>query len=351
VTVSGSSVTPDMLCKYPAGSFGELDGNVTGLLAQQKNDTTAFGMEADTAPEYYINGNPGPDATVTRTLEHDVAGLTAANPYTGQTQQIANYLADPTEEAILHFVNADPARTPTFAEFAKPDYYLSQGSATCNDSVTGQNASTKDCVTINDQYGYDHGDYAAEVNSNYVGFAGPGVRNLGLDGWGPAQGPNSAGANSGQTVVADYNNPGTWTDETDMRPTEMYLLGLTDDYEHDGRVITEILADPNHTLAADGVAGLGACYKQLNSSVGQFANYTLQADTSAIESNTPSDSEYIATDQALASLEKVRDALALKIKAELEAAAFQGTPIILPQSQTAACQAVIASAQGLASQV
>ena len=50
----------------------------------------------------------------------------------------------------------------------------------------------------------------------------------------------------------------------------MYLLGLTDDYEHDGRVITEILSDPNSALAAPGVDQLGACYKQLNSSVGEF---------------------------------------------------------------------------------
>jgi len=28
-------------CTYPAGTFGELAGNVTGLLATQKNDTTA----------------------------------------------------------------------------------------------------------------------------------------------------------------------------------------------------------------------------------------------------------------------------------------------------------------------
>ena len=60
-----------------------------------------------------------------RTFERDVASLTAANPYTGTTQQITNYLADPTEEAILHMVNADPARTPTLAMFAKPDYFLS----------------------------------------------------------------------------------------------------------------------------------------------------------------------------------------------------------------------------------
>ena len=351
VTVSGSTVTPDVACTYADGTFGELDGNVTGLLAQEKNDTTAFGLEEDTAPEYYINGDPGPDATVTRTLEHDVAGLTAANPYTGQTQQIANYLADPTEEAILHFVNADPARTPTFAEFAKPDYFLTPGSATCNDAVTGIDDNTADCVTQNNEFAWDHGDYAAEVNSNYIGFVGPGVKNLGVDGWGPTQGPNSAGANSGQTVVIDENNPGPWTDETDVRPTEMYLLGLTDDYEHDGRVITEILSHSNSALAAPGVAQLGACYKQLNSSVGEFGAYTLQADTAAIESSTRGDLEYLTTDKALAGLEKIRDAVALSIKGELEAAAFQDKPIFAPQLATFVCQGVIASAHLLANHV
>ena len=66
-------------------------------------------------------------------------------------------------------------------------------------------------------------------------------------------------------------------------------MGLTDDYEHDGRVITQILADPNHALSGPGVTALGACYKQLNSSVGQFGNDTLQADTKAIESSSPGD--------------------------------------------------------------
>jgi hypothetical protein len=340
-----------VVCSYPTGTFGELDGNVTGLLKVQKNNTTPFGMEYDTAPEYYINGDPGPNAAVTRTFERDVAGLTAYNPYAGQTQPIANYLADPTEEAILHMVNADPARTPTLAEFAKPDYYLSQGSATCNDTVTGTNDDTSDCVTIDDAYAWDHGDYAAEINTNYVGFVGPGVKHLGLDGSPPSEGPNSAGPNSGQTVVADSGTTGTWVDETDIRPTEIYLLGLKDDYEHDGRVITQILADPNHALRGAGVASLGACYKQLNSSVGQFANYTLQADTKAIESSTPADAEYIATDKALAALDKVRDALALHIKGELEAAAFGDVPIFGAQAQTFACQAVITASAALAHKV
>ena len=29
-------------------------------------------------------------------------------------------------------VNADPASTPTFTMFAKPDYFLSTGAANCN---------------------------------------------------------------------------------------------------------------------------------------------------------------------------------------------------------------------------
>jgi hypothetical protein len=344
VSISGTTVTPDVACTYPAGTFGELDGNVTGLLAQEKNDTTPFGMEFDTAPEYYINGDPGPDASVTRTFEHDIAGLTAYNPYAGQTQPIANYLADPAEEAILHMVNADPARTPTLAEFAKPDYYLTQGSASCDASVTGTNDNTADCVTVNDGFAWDHGDYAAEINTNYLGLVGPGVRNLGLDGSPANAGPDSAGPDSGQTVVVNSGTTGTWTDETDLRPTEMYLLGLKDDYEHDGRVITQVLAAPNRALSGPGVAALGACYKQLNSSVGEFGNDTLQADTKAIESGTPGDLKYIATDRALTALDKTRDALALQIKGELEAAAFGDKPVFAAGLQTIACQAVITGA-------
>jgi hypothetical protein len=339
-------------CTYPTGTFGELDGNVTGLLATEKHDTTAFGMEYDTAPEYYINGDPGPDTPLTRTFERDVAGLTAYNPYAGKTQQIANYLADPTEEAILHMVNADPARTPTLAEFAKPDYYLGQGKSTCDDAVTGTTASdTADCVTVDDAYAWDHGDFAAEINTNYIGFAGPGVKDLGLQGLPPNEGPNSAGPGSGQTIAINSGTTGPWTDETDIRPTLMYLTGLTDDYEHDGRVITQILADPNWALSRPGVTKLGACYKQLNSSVGEFGSYTLAADTAAVQSKTPGDAEYLATDKALAGLERVRDALALRIKGELEAAAFEDTPIRGAQLQTFACQAIIGTAHALASHV
>ena len=334
-TVSGTTVTPDVACTYPAGSFGELDANVNGLLATQAHNTVPFSLEADTAPEFYVTGNPGPNAAPVRSLEHGVASLTAANPYTGTTQKIDNYIADPAEEAILHMVNADPARTPTFAMFAKPDYYLYNGSATCSGS----------CVQQVTSYAYDHGDYAAEINTNYLGLAGPGVRHLGLDGPAASQGPSSAGPDSGQITVSQQHFPGPWVDETDIRPTLMYLTGLRDDYEHDGRVITQVLANPNRALGDPAVTTLGECYKQLNSSVGEFGAATLQASTNAVDSTSAGDETYIHTNQALTVLDKVRDALAGRIKGELEAAAFSGTLVLGASAQVVACQAVIAAAR------
>ncbi len=337
-TVSGT-VTPDVPCTYPAGTFGELAGNVTGLLATQKNDTTPFSLETDTAPEFYVTGDPSAGSSTVRTLEHDVAGLTAFNPYTGGTQPITNFIADPVEEGILHMVDADPARTPSFALFAKPDYFLSPGSATC---------PAAGCVTQNPGFAYDHGDYAAEINTNYAAFAGPGVKNLGLDGTGAAGGPNSAGPNSGQTEVVNSGTTGTWVDETDIEPTTLYLLGLRGDYDRDGRVITQILTDPNRALRGAGVTDLGACYKQLNSSVGQFGAATLVASTNAVESSTPNDSEFSHVNSALFGLERARDALAGQIKSELNDAAFDNAPVFGAGLQTFACQIIIGAANVLA---
>jgi hypothetical protein len=338
-TVSGMTVTPDVLCTYPAGSFGELAGNLTGLLASQANNTTPFTVEADTAPEFYVTGNPPADTPAVRTLERDVGSLTAANPYTGTTQKIANYLADPTEEGILHMVNADPARTPTFAMFARPDYFLSTGPATCTGS----------CVTQNTGFAWDHGDYAAEINTNWLGVVGPGVAHLGLDGTAADAGPNSAGPDSGQITVPGSGTTGTWVDETDIRPTLLYLAGLKDDYEHDGRVISEIVTHPDAALSAHGVTALGACYKQLNSSVGEFGTATMQAATAAIESNSPGDASYLHTRKVLAALGRARDRLAGQIKGELDAAAFANAPVHGAAGLTVACRALIGAAEHLAS--
>jgi hypothetical protein len=338
-TVRGDAVKPDVLCTYPSGDFGELDGNMNGLLATETTNTTPFSLESDTAPEFYVTGDPGENAPQVRGLEHAVAGLTADNPYAGGTQPIANYIADPTEEGVLHMVDADPRRTPSFALFAKPDYYLQTGSSTCSGS----------CVSVNDGYAWDHGDYAAEIDTNYAAFAGPGVKHLRLEGSGPSAGPSSAGANSGQVTVPEENTKGPWLDETDIRPTLMYLTGLKDDYEHDGRVITQILSAPNAALKPGYVTQLGACYKQMNSSVGEFGTATLQAATAAVESSSAQDKVFKSANAILYGLEVVRDRLAGQIKGELEAAAFEDTPIssYQAQAQTFGCQLVIGAAEQL----
>lgn len=144
-TINGDTVAPDVVCTYTKTDFGELAADVTGLLAQETANTTPFTLEDDTAPEFYVTGDPAAGSAGVRGLEHAVAGLWAANPYSGNShEQITNYLADPTEEALLHIENADPARTPTFAMFAKPDYYVQTGSAGCS-NVTG-NSSKDDYI-------------------------------------------------------------------------------------------------------------------------------------------------------------------------------------------------------------
>jgi hypothetical protein len=341
-TVSGTTVTPDVLCTYPAGSFGELAGNLTGLLATQRGNTTPFTVEADTAPEFYLRGNPSPSSSVVRTFDRDVGALTATNPYAGGSQTIANYLADPTEEAILHIVNADPARTPTLAMFAKPDYFLSSGSATC------PSGGVSPCVTQNTGFAWDHGDYAAEIDTNYVGFVGPGVAANGVDGPSPSQGPSSAGPDSGQMTVPGSGTTGTWVDQTDIRPTLLYLAGLKDDYMSDGRVISEILTKTTRALGSPFVQQLGQCYKQLNSSVGEFGTDTLIASTNALESNSPGDQVYLNTEQALSQLEKSRDALAEQIKESLDGAEFGGGPAVTdPKGKLDTCNALVDQAKAL----
>jgi hypothetical protein len=337
-TVSGTTVTPDVPCTYPAGSFGELSGNLTGLLATEKNDTTPLSMENDTAPELYVTGNPSASSPEVRTLDHDVAGLTANNPYSGNPNEpIVNYLADPTEEAILHMVDADPARTPTLAVFAKPDYYFFNGGTSCSGA----------CVTQTTGFAWDHGDYAAEIDTNWVGFAGPGVKNLGLDGSAANAGPSSAGADSGQVTVPQSGTTGTWLDETDLQPTLMYLTRLKDDYVPDGRVVSEILSKPNTALSAPGVEQLGACYKQLDSSVGLFGTATLQASTKGIESTSSGDHVYADTESALTGLDRARDTVAGQIKGALHSAAAD-QPVSGVLRKTFDCAVVLGAAVGLA---
>ncbi|HTD53916.1 MAG TPA: hypothetical protein VK670_00935, partial [Silvibacterium sp.] len=67
-------------CTYT--NIGELDLNLNGLVASEKNNNTPFEIHFDDAPTVYIDGNPAPDDPSTRQLERDISGLTVVNPVT-----------------------------------------------------------------------------------------------------------------------------------------------------------------------------------------------------------------------------------------------------------------------------
>jgi hypothetical protein len=102
------------------------------------------------------------------------------------------------------------------------------------------------------------------------------------------------------------------------------LLGLKDDYRHDGRVLTEALdkhAIPQRLFEHRKTTNeLGAIYEQLNAPFGQFGNDTLVASTRAITSTD--ESVYESIEGSIASLTSQRDTLALKIETALDGAAF-----------------------------
>jgi hypothetical protein len=332
-------------CTYASGQVGELNTNLNGLLAAQKSNSTPFVVEPQGAV-LYVNGQPTPADPANRQLERDTGSLTApANPYSGVSNEpIAAYLAGATEQQILHLVNADPLRTPSFALFPKPDYFF--GLAT---SCTAANQAP--CISntgSSAHFAWNHGYYTPNINNTWVGFVGPGVANGGLDGPAANNGPAVHHPN-GDGTVPNESTVGTWLDLTDIRPTLLRLGGLHDTYTPDGRVLSEIMTNPNTAIADPNYVPLAQCYKQLNASVGRFGTSTLIADTAALKSGSSvNDSQFTSVEGQLATLLSQRDTLATTMKNELTAAAFSNTP--LPgsaASDTQSCNELLTAADTL----
>jgi hypothetical protein len=319
-------------CTY--SQIGEVDANMAGLLATEQGIATPFSAHFDSAPALYIKGNPTPSATVIRTFERATGALTAVNPISGATDQIMQYMADPVELNALHMVTADSARTPTFVDFANPDYYLETVNYYCATPTT--------YVCLDSGYAWNHGDVQPVITTTWLGMVGPGVAKSGLD-----------------SV--------TWTDHTDIRPTMMALLGLTDDYTYDGNIITQAFADnalpsalhdPNQLSQFESLAQM---YDQINAPTGQFGLSTLAISTHALQSNTPGDATYASleaqltsmTTQRYASLEAQltsmttqRNAIASQMNAILQSAAL-GNSHHIDDGQI---RSLIAQGQGLLNQ-
>lgn len=276
-------------CTY--SQIGEINANLSGLLATEEGITTPFTVHADSAPTIYLTGNPARDAAVTRAFDQALGKLTATNPLTGKTDQVANYLVDPVEMQLLHMVTADPARTPTLTMFANPDYFLFTGGTSC----------TTPCVQEEPGFAWNHGDVAPDINTTWLGLVGPGVKHLGVE-------------------------HSVWSDHTDVRPTMMELLGLHDDYQHEGRVLFEVLKPSALPVAVRQRLGeliaLGTFLKQIDAPVGELGLTTLAISTRALESSSPNDQTYTSLENELLTITQTRNALASQILSLLETAEF-----------------------------
>ena len=317
-------------CQYgnpPTRHVGEVDVNLPALLSSEGNGTT-FGFNFDDAPTILVPNQsnpslppPGQDSSTVRTLEHTIASTSEFNPIVGHGVPITTALADQDEEQILHMLNADPARSPTFTLFGDPSFYFQ---SSCD--VAGPAG----CPSQNNSYAWNHGDIQPEIASTWQGWVGPGINRLGQTG-------------------------SVWTDHTDARSTLLTLLGLGDDYTADGAAVAQIFTPralpPSMRRDRHGYERLSAAYKQLNAPFGEFANATLTADTNAIESHSPSDATYTAMDNQLQACESARSSLVARIQSVLQAAERGQKPVEPRQARELVDQAedLIGDAEELAS--
>jgi hypothetical protein len=279
---------------FPSNQIGEVNANIQSLLPAGE---PSYDIHFDSSPNFYVNGQPGRTDSSVRQLERDVASAQAIDPYVSTTTPInvAQQLVDPVGEQALHMVNADPKRTPTFTMFANPDFFLRIGNPSCGGPV---------CVDYH--FAWNHGDTNSVIAHNWAGLVGPGV-------------------DRAHDVTA-------YSDHPDMRTTVLALLGLSDDYTDDGRVVTQALkksALPAALAESRGNAvRLGTLDKAINAPFGQFAMDVLSISTAALSSGSASDdSVYTQKEQALADLTTRRDAVANDIRNALNGAEFGGIPI------------------------
>jgi hypothetical protein len=270
-------------------SLGEIDANIQSLLGEvdpSLNFTkTPFDIHFDMAPAFYISGQPATGSPIARQFEQDAAKLTAVNPITGNTDQLTRGLVDPVGMKFLHMITGDPLRTPTFIMFGDPDYFF---------QTSGPDTA------VNDGFAWNHGGVATEINTTFLGIVGPGVR---------AQGVQSA----------------PFTDHTDIRPTMLSLVGLTDDYLSQGRTIAEVLTDegkPAGILASGHeFVALAAAYKRINAPTGDVGLAVIRASTKALAGDFGT---YNSLEARIGALASRRDSLSAKMAELLNAVEFQG---------------------------
>ena len=299
-------------CTYDAGEKGEVQVLVNQLLTNA-GITTPFGIHFDMAPGYYLNGNPSETDPLTREFELALGNLTIDDPYFGKTVPLSVGLADRASMKLLHMVSGDPLRTPTVVSWNEPNAWVQTGGGTP--------------VSVNSSFAWMHGGIQPEIATTWLGLVGPGIQKRGID-------------------------QHTWTDHTDVRPTMLAVLGLQDDYQHDGRVIVEQLHDSVLPIGIrrneDAYRRLAEAYKQLNAPFGELSKASIDYATAHIKST--STAVYGVYLNKMARFTERRDTLAGQIKDVLEDAAFHYRPVNFHTSAflSARADAMVAEMKALA---
>jgi hypothetical protein len=292
-------------CTY--ASIGEVDGDLSLLFATEFGDKTPFRVHSDSAPTFYINGNPGQSAAVTRNLEQESGKLLGFDPVDGPnggTNHVAAAIADVAEQKLLHMVTFDPNRTPNFILFGNDDYWLFASGHTTPLCTPATNSAS--CFIEEGPTGsaWNHGDFQNQITHTWLAIAGPGVQRRG-----------------------EYGE--RFTDHTDIRPTMLSLTHLKDDYSHDGRTVFEVL---DRDVLPDAITDqesllsrLAEAYKQINAPRGLLGRKTLTGiATRAVESP---DATYALLDQLIVDITARRNAIAEEMLDMLEGAEFSGRPV------------------------
>jgi hypothetical protein len=293
-----------MPCTY--ASKGEIDDNLDSVFATEFGDTTPFSIHFDSAPTFYINGNPGQTDLETRNLEREAGaalGFDLVDGPNGGTNHLTKALADQAEQKLLHMVTADPNRTPNFIMFGNDDYYFVTSGMTPPPLCTPKrNAAT--CSSLDTSDAWNHGDFQNQITTTWLGMVGPGVMPLGAFG-------------------------DVFSDETDTRPTILSLVGLKDDYQHDGRVLFEALSPqalPTSLQTSPNLLALLAeAYKAIEAPRGELGARTLTGiATKAAEGDSAT---YATLDAEIKAITTQRDEIGGKMITMLEDAAFNGKPL------------------------
>jgi hypothetical protein len=241
---------------------------------------------------------------VTRTLEREAGallGFDIVDGPNGSTNQVTQALADHAEQDLLHMITHDPERTPNFILFANPDYFLTSGSAT---PLCSPQFNAASCFSEQSGFAWNHGDFQQEITKTWLGMVGPGVLKRGT-----------------------FDE--IFSDHTEIRPTTLSLVGLKDDYAHDGRVLFEALADHATPQALrthrETLSALADAYKKINAPLGELGLSTLTGiSTQALNA---SDATYTLLEAQIEAITRRRNEIAGKMIEMLEDAAFNNRPL------------------------